>query len=115
MEERQKHHFIKTVQRPEGWVAMFADAEVLGGEHAVESLRTASKTATFNAVKIREGVHFYSAEQLTRRIGTLKIEGLDRSAAAFERALAAIVTRNAGAPVMPEMQGRVSAMTAPRH
>jgi len=53
-----KYHFIKTVERPEGWVAMFVDEDVVGTS-GVEAMRSASKIpSVFNTIKSREGVHF---------------------------------------------------------
>jgi len=53
-----KYHFIKTVERPEGWVAMFVDEDVVGPS-GVEAMRSAAKMPNvFNTIRSREGVHF---------------------------------------------------------
>lgn len=94
MEAAQKLHFIKTVERQNGWQAMIADAEFIGGLAGVKALRSASKISdTFNGMRIRGGVHFYTAEQLQTRLPDLEKQGMDKSAAAFRRALECINAR----------------------
>lgn len=98
MEATQRFHFIKTLQQGESWVAMIADAEALGGLAGVEALRSASRmSGTFNGVKMRGGVHFYTAEQLDGRLPELEKQGMDKSAEAFRLAQKRLHDRTAGA------------------
>ena len=96
MEAEQTHYFIKTIERPgEGWVAMMADATRLGGRSGVDALRSALKgpSTAFNAVRLREGVHFYSSGQLSERIPHLEAKGMDKSVADHKLALQRIQER----------------------
>jgi len=66
-----KYHFIKTVERPEGWVAMFVDEDIVGAS-GVEAMRSASKIpSVFNTIKSREGVHFLDRKAIRERLKKL--------------------------------------------
>jgi hypothetical protein len=108
MEEKQKYEFIKTISRAKQgtsgyeYVAMIADAEVLAEDGiSVESMRSASRQesarGSFNAavIRMRKGVHLMTKEQLAERLQVLKEQKLDKSVAAFERAIECIAIRDA--------------------
>lgn len=64
--------FIKTVERPQGWVAMFADADVIG-ESGVDSIRSASKIpSVFNTIRSREGIHFYDRQAMWNQVKKIR-------------------------------------------
>lgn len=63
-----KYHFIKTVERDDGWVAMFVDEDVVGAS-GVESIRSASKMpSVFNTIRTREGVHFFNLQTVEDKL-----------------------------------------------
>ena len=67
-----KYHFIKTIEKPDGWVAMFVDEDVVGAS-GVEAMRSASKMpSVFNTIRSREGVHFLNKKAIKEMIEKLE-------------------------------------------
>lgn len=94
-EATAQHHFIKSVQREGEWVAMVADAHVLEKSGvSIDALRSASRMTTFNATRMREGVHFMTADQLQERITVFKAHGMDKSVDNMQRALDVVSEKN---------------------
>jgi|GEM_PF-6552093 len=70
-----KYHFIKTIERPDGWVAMFVDEDVVGAS-GVEAIRSASKMpSVFNTIRSREGIHFWSSKAI--RLKLLQLQEIE--------------------------------------
>lgn len=69
-----KYHFIKTIERPDGWVAMFVDEDVVGAS-GVEAMRSASKMPNvFNTIRSREGVHFLNRRAIKEMLNKIDHE-----------------------------------------
>ncbi len=64
--------FIKTVERPDGCVAMFVDEDVVGTS-GVEAIRSASKMpSVFNTIRSRAGVHFFDRKTMKEKVEQLE-------------------------------------------
>lgn len=95
-EAKAQHHFIKSVERNGEWVAMVADALVLEKNNiSIDSIRSASRMNTFNAIQMREGMHFMTEDQLQERITVFKAHGMDKSVENMQRALDVVSEKNA--------------------
>jgi len=98
MEQTPRYVFLKTIpaQNKDGtFVALIADAQILG-EGGVRSMQLA-----FNAHAAplsRKGLLPMTAEQLVQRLPELEEQGLDKSMAAFQRAIECVHKKNEKTP-----------------
>lgn len=95
MEKNQRYVFIKSLKRSEDWIAMIADDEVLrkNGSSA-ESIKNAAVSTTFNAVRLREGVHFFNSSQVNRLLKNCEKMGMNKSAESLQRAIEVLNEKN---------------------
>ena len=69
-----RYCFIKTIERNDGWVAMFADENVIGAS-GVEAIRSASKIpSVFNTIRTRAGIHFLGSKAIKEKLKQIEEE-----------------------------------------
>jgi hypothetical protein len=93
MEDKQRYYFLKTSysEKEKEWIAVIADAAVLG-DSGLANMRNA-----FNATAApvsRGGVHIMTLDQLQQRLPDLEKAQMDKSLGAYNRAIQCIHVKN---------------------
>jgi hypothetical protein len=109
-EHKQKpceYRFIRSKPDPEkGWVAIFADQNVLG-EAGVAALRSAASRANqFNSISSRGGIHIFDADKLNEIKAVHMAHSLHENVRQITRALEVLDAKIRGEAVPPLPQGQ---------
>ncbi|MBI3441370.1 MAG: hypothetical protein HY052_06175 [Proteobacteria bacterium] len=91
MEDKARYVFLKTVEKGGVYSALIADSGVLS-KGQIDSIKNAFNAHA--APLMRAGILPMTAKQLKERIPVLKEQGLDKSVAAFERAIECVDAKN---------------------